>query len=465
MKTLVLCGLLLLCCGCQQAVVVQEDAAPLPDTSLPEKLSAAEDHARMLEALGIERLRRGADGDPDSPHAANYDEALADKHMASLPDVLALPDGTPITSAEAWQQRARPALREIFSREFYGRVPDNLPPVDWRLAAIEADNLGEHRVLRKTLTGLVVHQRHGALNVTIDARVVTPQSASQPVPVVLALSFPPQLWERFRRQMPAERYEAVRAEAERWKHQVLDAGWGYVEYFPVTVQPDTGDELMRGIIGLGNDGRPRDPDDWGALRAWAWGASRVLDYLQSDRDVDAGRVAIHGHSRYGKASLVALAFDERFAAGFISSSGEGGAKFWRRHYGEQIGNIASSSLYHWMAGNFLKYAGPLTENDLPADAHQLLALAAPRPVFIGAGTEGDQWVDPRGSFTVAREAGRVYELLDVEGVRYDGEGYPPVNTGVLEGNIAYRRHSGGHTPAPNWEAFIEFWGRYIGAER
>ncbi len=462
MKALPLLVLLLICSGCQQAQVAQEVAAQPPGTPLPEKLSAAEDHARLLHRLDIDQLRRGADGDANSPYAANYDEALANKHMASLPDVLTLPDGTPITSAKTWRRQAQPALREIFNREFYGRVPEHLPPVHWRLAAVESDTLGEHRVLRKVLTGLVFHEQHSELNVTIDARLVTPQSASRPVPVVLALSFPPQLWERFRQQMPADRYEAVRAEAERWKHQVLEAGWGFVEYFPVSVQPDTGDELMRGIIGLGNDGQPRDPDDWGALRAWAWGASRVLDYLQTDRDVDAERVAIHGHSRYGKASLVALAFDERFAAGFISSSGEGGAKFWRRHYGEQIGNIASSSLYHWMAGNFLKYAGPLTENDLPADAHQLLALAAPRPVFIGAGTEGDQWVDPQGSFTVAREAGRVYELLDVEGIRYSGEGYPPVNTAVMEGNLAYRRHSGGHTPAPNWEAFIEFWGRYIG---
>jgi len=460
MKKLILLGLVLISYGCQQTAVIQEESVPLAEAPLPATLTAEEDHARLLAALNIEQLRRGADGDPDSPYAANYDEALANKRMASLPDLLTLPDGTPITSARQWQQEAQPALREIFSEDFYGRVPAGLPPVDWQLAAMVTEQLGEHPVLRKTLTGLVNHERYPELNVTIDAQLVTPQTATEAVPVVLVLSFPPALWERFRQQMPADQYESLRAQAERWKHQLLAAGWGFVEYFPVSVQADSGDGLMRGIIGLGNSGQPRELDDWGALRAWAWGASRVLDYLHTDNEVNAQQVAIHGHSRYGKASLVALAFDERFAAGFISSSGEGGAKFWRRHYGEQIGNIASSSLYHWMAGNFLKYAGPLTESDLPADAHQLLALSAPRPLFIGAGTEGDQWVDPEGSFTVAHEAGRVYQLLGAEGVRYEGEGYPPVNLAVLEGDIAYRRHSEGHTPGPNWDAFIEFWGRY-----
>lgn len=452
MRRIMLCGVLLVSLGCQSPGI--EKAA------LPEKLSAEQAHARMLQLLEIESLRRGADGDPTSPHAANYDESLANKNMASLPPVLELPDGGTIADADTWNNQARPALRRLFSREVYGEVPENLPHVRWQLQAVEALKVGEHEALGKTLAGVVAHPHYRELDVTIEMQVVTPRRAAGAVPVVLALSFPSELWERFRAQMPAERYEAVRAESERWKQQLLAAGWGYVEYFPVSVQPDTGDELMRGIIGLGNDGRPRQPEDWGALRAWAWGASRVLDYLHTDKDVDAGRVAIHGHSRYGKAALVAMAFDDRFAAGYISSSGEGGAKFWRRHYGEQIGNIASSSLYHWMAGNFLRYAGPLTENDLPVDAHQLLALAAPRPLFIGAGTEGDAWVDPEGSFTVAQQAGRVYELLGGEGVRYDGEGYPPVNTGVLEGDIAYRRHSGGHTPAPNWEVFIDFWSRY-----
>ncbi len=170
------------------------------------------------------------------------------------------------------------------------------------------------------------------------------------------------------------------------------------------------------MIGLVNKGQARKLDDWGALRAWAWGASRALDYFETDKSVDAKQVGIEGHSRYGKAALVAMAYDPRFAIAYISSSGEGGAKLFRRNFGEQIGNVAGTGEYHWMAGNFLKYAGPLTENDLPVDAHELIALCAPRPVFIGAGaTNGDGWVDAKGMFLAAVGAGPVYKLLGKKG--------------------------------------------------
>ena len=135
-----------------------------------------------------------------------------------------------------------------------------------------------------------------------------------------------------------------------------------------------------------NKGQPRKLDDWGALRAWAWGASRALDYFETDKAVDAKRVGIEGLSRYGKAALVTMAYDPRFAIGFIGSSGAGGAKLHRRNFGEQVENVAGQGEYHWMAGNYLKYAGPLTPNDLPVDAHELVALCAPRPVFISAGS-------------------------------------------------------------------------------
>src|SRR6516225_2571058 len=163
-------------------------------------------------------------------------------------------------------------------------------------------------------------------------------------------------------------------------------------------------------------GSPRKLDDWGALRAWAWGASRALDYFETDKSVDFKHVGIEGLSRYGKAALITMAYDSRFAIGFIGSSGEGGAKILRRNFGEQVENLAGSGEYHWMSGTFLKYGGPLAPCDLPVDAHELIALCAPRPVFIsygapsGRGAEG-QWVDQRGSFLAAVAAGPVYELL------------------------------------------------------
>ena len=194
-----------------------------------------------------------------------------------------------------------------------------------------------------------------------------------------------------------------------WQEQVLAKGWGYATLIPTTVQADNAAGLTEGIIGLCNKGQPRQPDDWGALRAWAWGASRLLDYFETDPAVDAKQVGITGHSRYGKASLVAMAYDKRFAIGYISSSGMGGAALYRRNFGERLENLAATGEFHWMAGNFLKYAGPLTPNDLPVDSHELIDLCAPRPVFIGAGEihGGDGWVDPRGMFMSAVAAGPV----------------------------------------------------------
>ena len=209
-----------------------------------------------------------------------------------------------------------------------------------------------------------------------------------------------------------------------------------------------------------NRGQPRQLDDWGALRAWAWGASRILDYFETDKMVDAKQVGIAGHSRYGKAALIAMAYDQRFAIAYISSSGEAGAKLFRRNFGEQIGNVTGTGEYHWMAGNFLKYAGPLTENDLPVDAHELIALCAPRPIFIGAGaTNGDGWVDAKGMFLAAVRAGPVYKLLGKTDIGRDE--FPPIETALIDRDIAFRQHSGGHTPAPNWPTFLTFAARYL----
>jgi hypothetical protein len=252
----------------------------------------------------------------------------------------------------------------------------------------------------------------------------------------------------------------MRSGFDDWKQQVLAKGWGYAILIPTSIQADNGAGLTQGIIGLCNKGQPRKLDDWGALRAWAWGASRAIDYFETDKSVDAKRVGIEGHSRYGKAALVAMAFDQRFAVAFVSSSGEGGAKLHRRNWGEIVENLASSGEYHWMAGNFLKYAGPLDWNDLPVDSHELIALCAPRPVFISAGiTNGDGWVDAKGMFMAAVAAGPVYKLLGKKDMGTTE--FPPVGTSLIEGDIAFRQHSGGHTPGPNWPIFLTFAERHL----
>ena len=208
-----------------------------------------------------------------------------------------------------------------------------------------------------------------------------------------------------------------------------------------------------------NKGQRRKVDDWGALRAWAWGASEALNYFETDKNVDAKKVGIEGHSRYGKAALVTLAYDDRFAIGFISSSGEGGAKLHRRNAGEIVENVASSGEYHWVAGNFIKYAGPLNWGDLPVDSHELIALCAPRPVFISVGSVGDNWVDARGMFMAGVAAEPVYQLLGKKGLGTNE--FPAIQQTLTDGEIAYRQHEGGHTPGPNWATFIAFASKYF----
>lgn len=422
----------------------------------PPKLTAQQDHALMMRALGIESLRPGADGmNPKAANAANYDETKVPPY--TLPDPLTCADGARVATPEQWWTRRRPELVELFDREIYGRVPANVPKVAWEVVETKEEKVGEVAAVTRKLLGHVKDATDPDATVDIDLTITAPADARGPVPVVLEFGFggfgPP-------------RSDRPRPSGPPWRSQVLDHGWAFAVLVPTSVQADSGAGLTRGIIGLCNRGQPRKPDDWGALRAWAWGASRALDYFETDPKLDARRVVIEGLSRYGKAALVAMAYDERFAVGFIGSSGAGGAKLLRRDFGERVENLTGSGEYHWMAGNFLKYGGPLTPADLPVDAHELIALCAPRPVFIsygaaeGPGAEG-QWVDQRGSFEAAVAAGPVYELLGKKGLGTSD--YPEVERGLLDGEIAWRQHRGGHTTGPNWPAFLEFADRYLKA--
>jgi hypothetical protein len=304
-------------------------------------------------------------------------------------------------------------------------------------------------VVVKKLVGHVDNGAYPDIDVDIELTLMLPANATSPVPVILELSFVFPRWFTLPPQTGIS-----------GQQHILAKGWGYASMTPTSVQADNGAGLKKGIIGLMNKGQARKPDDWGALRAWAWGASRVMDYFESDPQVDSKRVGIEGHSRYGKATAVTMAYDSRFAIAYISSSGAGGVNLHRRNYGEVLENVAAPSEYHWMAGNYLKYAGPLTRNDLPVDSHELLALCAPRPVFIGVGDKGDEWVDARGMFMAAVAAGPVYKLLGKKDLGTTI--FPALETSLTSGDIAYRQHSGGHTPQPNWEYFLEFAARYFG---
>jgi hypothetical protein len=415
-----------------------------------------QDYKNMLQQLGITATRPGPSGNPQAPNAANSDEAKASPYT-TLPDPLTLKNGQKVTNAKTWWNGRRAEIMEDFDHEVYGRVPANLPKVTWEVAAVTAATVGSIKAITKKLVGHVDNSSYPAINVDIQLTLTTPADAKGPVPVMMefGFQFPPGF------RMPAN----MQTPGPSWQEQVLAKGWGYAILVPTSYQADNGAGLTQGIIGLVNKGQPRKPDDWGTLKAWAWGANRALDYFETDKSVDAKQVGIEGLSRYGKAALVAMAYEPRFAVGFIGSSGAGGAKILRRQFGEQVENLASSAEYHWFAGNFIRYAGPLTPNDLPVDAHELIALCAPRPVFISVGSptvEGN-WIDGRGMFVAAVQAGPVYRLLGKKDLGTTE--MPPQETGVLSGDIAFRQHAGGHTTGPNWPTFLEWTSRYIKAKR
>jgi (4-O-methyl)-D-glucuronate---lignin esterase len=427
--------------------------------SPPVHLTAEQDHQRLMDLLHITSLRRGADGDPKSPHAANYDESKANPYP-KLPDPLLLNNGKKVKTAKVWWEKRRPEIVEDFDREIYGRVPKDTPKVNWEVVSTKNEMNGDVPVITKKLVGHVDNSSYPLITVNIQLTLSTPAKATGPLPVIMEFGLSPEFLAALRKRFSAEQLAAIMGKGPSWQQQVLAKGWAYAEYIPTSVQADNGAGLTEGIIGLVNKGQPRKLDDWGALRAWAWGASRALDYFETDKSVNAKEVGVEGHSRYGKAALVAMAYDQRFAIAYISSSGEGGAKLYRRDFGERMGNVAGTGEYHWMAGNFLKYDGPLTENDMPVDAHELIAMCAPRPVFISGGaTQGDGWVDAKGMFLAAVGAGPVYKLLGKKDLGTTT--FPPIETPLIDGDIAFRQHSAGHTPAPNWPTFITFASRYL----
>jgi len=411
----------------------------------PDRRTATEaDYRGTLQRLGIGAIRQGADGfDRSAPNAANYDEARVGVG-APLPSLLTDQAGRPVASAGAWQRRRREII-ELLYREMYGRVPATAPEIRWTLVEQQHREISGHRVVTRRYVGEPMRTGLDSPRLAMELAVTLPEGVRRRVPVMIELGFREGF--RFPGAPPP-------APGPDWREQLLARGWGFAILVPASVQPDDGAGLREGVIGFASGGEPRGADQWGALRAWAWGASRVLDLLSADPKVDRRRIGIAGLSRYGKAALVAMAYDERFAIGLIGSSGAGGAKLLRRDFGERIGNLAASGEYHWFAPNFLRYAGPRPLEDLPVDAHMLIALAAPRPLFIGAGAfEADGWVDPRGSFIAAQEASSVYRLLGQAGL--DGD-YPAINECRCAGRIGFRQHDGGHSNGPNWPAFLVF---------
>lgn len=439
----------------------------------------------MLDQLGITKLRPGRSSNADSPNAANYDEAKANPYP-ELPEILNTVTGEKVDTPEVWWKKRRPEIVKLLESEVYGRIPENVPDVKWEVRQTREAEAGGRPVIQMQLVGVVDNSACPEIKVNISMSLTLPKDAKGPTPVLMSFGWTPFEMERFKFGRFGRRNGGPRPQSKRDK--LIAAGWGCATLNPSTVQDDsggfqprrfgpgadpsaepTGAGLTCGIIGLTNLGQPRKPDQWGALRAWGWGASRALDYLETVPEVDSKRVGIAGVSRYGKAALVAMAFDQRFAMGLIASSGAGGTALYRRDFGESLENLATTGGYHWMAGNYLKYSaeessfGPRTAADLPVDSHMTIALCAPRLTFISHGIpeKGDaHWLDHQGSFMAAIAAQPVFRLLGTRDLGcsddYMKEKMPAVNVDMLDGTLAWRQHDGGHTDGPNVEHFIRW---------
>lgn len=486
-------------------------AQSVPSASLPQPVNftAEQDHQNMMDQLGIKALRPGPSGNEKAPNHANYDETQANP-FPDVPDALTLNNGDKVTTAKVWWEKRRPEIVEGFERYIYGRVPKNIPKVTWSVVATDKEMLGGNPIIAKELIGHVDNSSYPLINVNIRMTVVTPAHASGPVPLLMMFGrseFPapnqpsadelarinaaqkalliqqdPSLKEVFAQhpawepQLPAPfhfpQFNADGDPPSTW--ELIAAGWGFATIDPASVQADDGAGITRGIIGLVNRGQPRKPEDWGALRAWAWGAGQGLDYLQTDSAVDGKHIGIEGVSRYGKAALVTMAFDQRFAMVLVGSSGKGGATLLRRNFGEAVESLTGGE-YYWMAGNFMKYGaseasfGSKNPGDIPVDSNELIALCAPRLTFISYGIpeKGDaKWLDHHGSFMATVAASPVWTLLGAKGLgvneNYRTAQMPSVNQGLLSGKLAWRQDDGGHTDAPNVKYFIQWADQFIG---
>ncbi len=385
-------------------------------------------------------LRRAPTG-----HITNYDEDKVPPY--TLPDPLVLQNGPPVHDADTWFRQRRPELLRLYEAEIYGHVPERAPQVTF--AVVETDpGAMNGTAVRKEIIGHFGDQPDGP---AVHVHLYLPAKAGGRVPVLLHLLFfgdPPA-------SAPngLHRFNEVGPVAD-----ILARGYGYATFRYTEVQADSAGTYQSGVIGLTLAPGQAIPavGEWGAISAWAWAASRVLDYFETDPAVDARHVALIGHSRLGKTALWAGARDPRFALVFSSCAGEMGSALSRRDYGETVDDMAASFPW-WFAGNFQKYPGHWS--DLPVDAHMLIALNAPHPVFITGGTQ-DQWADPRGEFLAAVAAGPVYRLL---GKKDLGTGeLPALDTPLLTGDLGFLYHTGAHTIAPaDWNAFFAFAEKYL----
>lgn len=405
------------------------------DPNRPKQLFQKTGSSNWTDSVGNNYVRSGWG------NWTNYDESKTGKYK--LPDPLTLKNGKPVKSAKTWWNERRPEIVSDFCSKIYGKIPTSTPKVTFKVTQIDTVDI-KGKVIKKTIVGQIDNSKFPQGKSAITITLYLPIHSEVPVPLMVVASFGFGLPIGVNNPRPSA------------PEMVLAAGWGYATVNTSDIQMDSGAGLNDGIIGIVNQGKPRKPDDWGVLAAWSWGLSRALDYFETEKAINPKQIGIQGHSRWGKTALLAGALDQRWAIVFASCSGSMGASLEKRSWGENIDNVAGSGEYHWMAGNFLKYGGHWDQ--MPVDSHELMALIAPRPLFITGGTK-DQWADPHGEFLACVGADPVYRLLGARGVGTTEMPQPDVS--LVSGELAFRYHEGGHTDLLDWPVFLEFAKKYF----
>ena len=359
-----------------------------------------------------------------------YDEGNVPKF--TLPDPLVMLNGDKVNDVDTWKQKRRPEILKLFETNVYGRTMIGRPAgMTWKVTAENRSDMNG-LAITKTVTIYFTGKDDGP---KMDVNIVLPASAAKkPVPLIAIVEWAPQ---------------------RQW---LLDRGYGLATFDAAQIEPDSKDgysKSIRKFFAKPDQNQP-GPDEWGAIGAWAWGLSRAMDYIVTDKDIDANKVCVAGFSRFGKVAMWAGAQDERFAIIFSGESGCGGAVIVRRGFGETV-KIINIKFPYWFCGNFKDYGDRV--NDLPVDWHMLVALMAPRPVYI-ATAEQDLWGDPRGSFLSAKYAEPVYQLFGKKGLGV--EDMPPLETPVGI-TIGYHIRKGTHNLTDyDWQQFLNFADRHFG---
>ena len=410
-------------------------------------------------------------------------------------ELLKMKDGTPLAVPEDWWTKRRPEVFDLVQEQLYGRMWDKSlwPAISWSVGPVTTglQTIGgvPYPWHQKTITGTISIDTYSPRNrpaVVATCRLPGLEAAAMEVPVIVYFG------------------SATTAFGFTAPH-----GIGACQFSQAMLQPDSGGQnLSSWLIGLFNKGNWRQPEDPGALVAWAWGIGRLIDYFEAhDAEIDGDKVAVAGHSRFGKATLVAAAYDERVVAAYPSSAGALGTSWARRAYGETLEFVASATNeYHWVNGNIMNYMGPLVPGQfwprkvelLDVDTHSMMALIAPRAVFTNGGTDNangnaDAWQDPRGMFLAGKVSGPVWEFLGWPGqvippdtifttdprtvyppagapatyrlIDESHGGTPPFNVAFIDGTVGYRRHGQGHVDGPGWPSFAEFAARFLKDKR